>query len=88
VINVFNKIDLLKEEELLELKKNFERPSELLAKIKTSTSGMLTDIILNLSKIIGLRPERFINVSCTQEENFQLLQDVIYEVYCICGDLT
>jgi GTPase SAR1 family protein len=88
VINVFNKTDLLNEKEILELSENFEKPSRLIEQVKRRTSGMIVDVITNLSAIIGLRAERFISISCTKKENFQLLHDIIYEVHCVCGDLT
>lgn len=88
VISVFNKIDMLSENEVLELEKNFENPSRLIQQVKRKASGMIVDVISNLSSIIGLRPERFIPISCIKKENFQLLQGVIYEVHCVCGDLT
>lgn len=88
VINVFNKVDLLKEFEILELRKNFENPLELVDKVKSSSTGMIVDVIANLSSVIGLRAERFIPISCIERENFQSLHDIIYEVHCVCGDLT
>ncbi|MDI6856264.1 MAG: ATP/GTP-binding protein [Candidatus Thermoplasmatota archaeon] len=87
-INIFNKIDLLNENEIIQLKKNFENPIELVEQVKGKSSGMIVDVISNLSTVIGLRAERFIPISCLKKENFQLLQDIIYEVHCVCGDLT
>lgn len=88
IINVFNKIDLLSKNEIIQLKKNFENPVELVEHVKNTSSGLLVDVVSNLSAVIGLRAERFIPISCTKKENFQILHDIIYEVHCVCGDLT
>lgn len=88
MINIFNKIDLLDEKELSDLKKKFENPLELIEKTKKTSKGMLADIVANLSSVIGVRAERFIGVSCKEKKNFSSLHDIIYEVHCVCGDLT
>ncbi|MEM3453182.1 MAG: ATP/GTP-binding protein [Candidatus Hadarchaeum sp.] len=87
-INIINKIDLLQDPAVID---KIAGDSETMEKqILEETSGLTTDLVLKLSRTLPelLPASRLVKVSAKTGYGMRELHDILYEVFCTCGDLT
>lgn len=88
MITVVNKADLLSKMETERIRKYLLNPTTQKKSLKAM--GALADIYIPLSKLLEnvVPAQRIPMVSARNEMGFNELLDMLYEVKCICGDLT
>ena len=88
MINVVNKVDLLSHAEAERIRKYLIRPA--LQKHSLKRAGVLADIYVPLSELLQkvVPAQRIPMISAKTGEGFKELLNILYEVRCVCGDLT
>lgn len=86
-IAVLNKVDLLSEDEVNEVKKVLRDPESLLGR---RPSGVKEEMDIEVLKALRsfFPPKRIPLISAKTGENFSEILTILYEVKCVCGDLT
>ena len=87
-LRVVNKVDLLDEGELRRFKEYLQNPRVLARTVRAK--GVLADIYLPMLRVLCkvIPAQRVPLVSAKTGEGFDELLTMLYEVKCICGDLT
>ncbi len=85
VLPIISKADAVENVELLE---NIEYFDELIEKLRTSER--ISDIALDMLSVLEKyrTPIRPVAVSIREEDSLERLLDLLFEVRCVCGDLT
>ncbi|MEM3956547.1 MAG: ATP/GTP-binding protein [Candidatus Bathyarchaeia archaeon] len=86
-IAVLNKIDLLSREEVSRIEELVRKPESLLEGRPSSVKEEMDMEILRALKSF-FPPKRIPLISAKTGENFSEILTVLYEIKCVCGDLT
>lgn len=88
MVTVLNKVDLLTEVYAEKIKRFLANPSS--HKLSLKKIGVLADIYVPLSEMLErvVPAQRIPLVSAKTEAGFMELLSLLYEVKCVCGDLT
>lgn len=86
-IAVLNKIDLLSESELNEVREIVRDPGSLLVKKPLNVKEEM-DVELLKALRQFFPPKRVPLISAKTGENFSEILTILYEIKCVCGDLT
>ncbi|MEM1514841.1 MAG: ATP/GTP-binding protein [Candidatus Bathyarchaeia archaeon] len=86
-IAVLNKVDLLSDEEVNEAKKIIRNPKNI---IKRRPSGVKAEMDMEFLRALEqfFPPKRVPLISAKTGENFSEVLTILYEIKCVCGDLT
>ena len=90
-VTVINKVDLLPEEKRRELEALLTDPVYLESKLSSlKVEGVIADLAYFIGKNIHyfMQASRVVQISATKKLGFDILYDLIHEVFCTCGDLT
>lgn len=86
-IAILNKVDLLSEEEVSEIREILRNPESLLRrKLSSIKEEMDMEILKALRQFFP--PKRVPLISAKTGENFSEILTILYEIKCVCGDLT
>ncbi|MEM1586478.1 MAG: ATP/GTP-binding protein [Candidatus Bathyarchaeia archaeon] len=86
-IAILNKVDLLPEEEVSAIKEIIRRPEVLLERRPSSVKEEMDMELLKAIKSF-FPPKRVPFISAKTGENFNEVLTILYEIKCVCGDLT
>ncbi|MEM1674409.1 MAG: ATP/GTP-binding protein [Candidatus Bathyarchaeia archaeon] len=86
-IAILNKVDLLSDEEVNEIREILRSPEVLLGK---KPSNVKEEMDIELLKTLRqfFPPRRVPLISAKTGENFSEVLTILYEIKCVCGDLT
>lgn len=86
-IAILNKVDLLSEEEVNEIREIVRNPENLL---RRKPSGVREEMDMELLKALRqfFPPKRVPLISAKTGENFGEVITILHEIKCVCGDLT
>lgn len=86
-IAVLNKIDLLPEEELREIRECIKDPTAFLDR---SPSNLREEMDMEILRVLRIffPPRRVPLISARTGEGFDEILTLLYEIKCVCGDLT
>lgn len=86
-IAILNKVDLLTEEEINEIRENIKNPKNLFRRKPSSVKEEMDIKILKALRFF-FPPKRVPLISAKTGENFSEVLTILHEIKCVCGDLT
>ncbi len=84
---ILNKIDAVKNSDVLRLVEDYESLKEALA---FDSKGLVSDMASSLIDVVEeyTPASRLVKISALKKAGFEELYDILHEVFCTCGDLT